>query len=217
MSRTRNEQTIRAIRSAAWELFFEKGFAATSYTDLAQASGVSRPLVQRYVSKKDQLVTWCVTEIRRAAVEACDEAYPQQVGPLARLYLRGQVNNATYFACDGIRRFMRDVFSSRELTRQTILEGFRWTVSQTLPERPELLDVDEPDELIVAMGGLYELNYTYLVQGGMFDVAAMTLPSVVTFGKVFGVPVDAAELEAYALAPDELRLLAKRAVERIAW
>ena len=172
MPKARNQQTEQAIRSAAWRLFFDRGFAATSYTDLAEASGVSRSLVQRYVPKKELLVGWCVAEIRRAATEVCDEAYPQRLGPLERLYLRGQASIAAYFACEGIGRLMLDVLSSRELTHQTIVEGFRWTVEQTLPDRPELHDIDEPDEIVMATGGLYELVYVYLLKGRTPDVAA---------------------------------------------
>lgn len=217
MPRARNEQTEQAIRSAAWRLFFEKGVDATSYSDLAEVSGVSRPLVQRYVPKKELLVEWCVSEIRRAAVEVCDEAYPQQLDSLSRLYLRGQVNVATYFACEGIQRLMLDVFSSREMTERTIAEGFRWTVSHVLPERPELLEIDEPDELIMATGGLYELIYTYLVRGKSPDVAAITRPSVEVFRTAFDVPTPADGLAAFALGPDELRSLANKVVSRIAW
>lgn len=217
MPRARNQQTEQAIRSAAWRLFFDRGFAATSYTDLAEASGVSRSLVQRYVPKKELLVGWCVAEIRRAATEVCDEAYPQRLGPLERLYLRGQASIAAYFACEGIGRLMLDVLSSRELTQQTIVEGFRWTVEHTLPDRPELHDIDEPDEIVMATGGLYELVYVYLLKGRTPDVAAVTLPSVQTFGRVFGVPKPAEGLEAYAIAPDELQDLAQQAIWRIAW
>ncbi len=217
MPKVRNEQTEQAIRSAAWRLFFEKGVDATSYSGLAEVSGVSRPLVQRYVPKKELLVEWCVSEIRRAAVEVCDEAYPQQLDPLSRLYLRGQVNVATYFACEGVQRLMLDVFSSREMTQRTIAEGFRWTVSHTLPDRTELLEADEPDELIMAMGGLYELIYTYLARGKTPDVAAITQPSVEVFGTVFGVPMPADGFSARALDPDELQALASKAVSRIAW
>ena len=217
MPKARNEKTEQAIRSAAWRLFFERGFEATSYTDLAEASGVSRSLVQRYFSRKELLVGWCVSEIRRAAVEVCDEAYPQRVGPLERLYLRGQVSIATYFACDGIRRFMLDVFSNRELTQQTIFEGFRWTVLEVLPERPELLEANEPDELIMAMGGLYELVYLYLVRKQTPDVAVVTQPGVRIFAEVFGLPLDGVDLGPYAIEPDELQSLAGRAIERIAW
>lgn len=217
MPRARNEQTERAIQSAAWKLFFEKGFAATSYSDLAACSGISRPLVQRYVPHKNLLVQQCVQEIRTAAVRACDEAYPDTVHPLARLYLRGQVNIATYFACNGIRRFMVDVFSSRELTQQTIVEGFQWTVSETLPDRPELVGAAEPDVMIMAMGGLYELVYIYLVRGAKPDVSACTLPTVMTFSREFGIELPAEGLEAYTIAPDELDRLARRSVELVAW
>lgn len=43
---------------------------------------------------------------------------------LVRGHLLGQVNVAEYFCDEGIRRIMLDVFSSRQLTQQTIDDGF---------------------------------------------------------------------------------------------
>ena len=116
-------------------------------------------------------------------MEVCDTAYPDAVHPLARLYLRGQVNIAAYFADEGTRRFMTDVFASRELTRQTIVGGFLWTVEQTLPEGAAVRVQDEPDEVLMATGGLYELVYAYLLMGKVPNVPRVTLLSVVTFGQ----------------------------------
>lgn len=45
MSKRRNVIVERSILAAAWDLFMEKGFQDTSYTDLAERSGVSRSLV----------------------------------------------------------------------------------------------------------------------------------------------------------------------------
>ncbi len=187
MPRNRREETDRAIQAAAWRLFRQKGCEAASYTELAQASGVSRPLVQRYYPRKSLLVDACLVSVRDASAEVCDAAYPARVHPLARLYLRGQVNIAAYFADVGTRRFMTDVFASRELTRQTIVDGFMWTVEQTLPEGAAARTQDEPDEVLMATGGLYELVYAYLLADRMPDVPRATMPSVITFGRFCGV------------------------------
>lgn len=110
---------------------------------------------------------------------------------------------------------MLDVFSSRQLTQQTVANGFRWTASEVLPDRPEILEAEEPDEIIMATGGLYELIYQYLEQGKTPDVAKCALPSTLVFAHTFGVDVPPEGLEAYAIAPDELMRLAQRAARLI--
>lgn len=217
MPRTRNLETERSIRAATWRLFLERGIEATSYTDISRASGISRPLVQRYFPKKELLVKECVAAIRTAAVRTCDEALDMPDDPLTRLYLLGQVNVAEYFHSEGIRRIMLDVFSSRLLTQQTIDDGFLWTVAEILPDRPELARTDEPDELIMATGGLYELLYVYLAKGATPDCSTCTLPSVLVFGDVFGVEPPAGGLARHAIPPAELERLAQRAVSLISW
>lgn len=217
MPRSRNDITERSIRAAAWALFLEKGTSATSYTDLAQASGVSRPLVQRYVPKKALLVKECVAAIRDAADRACGEAFPTADDPLVRLYLLGQVNVAAYFSGDGIRRIMLDVFASRELTRQTIDDNFVWTVSEMLPGHPLSEQEGEPDELVMAMGGLYELLYVHLARGTEPRFSTCTLPSVKVFGEVYGLPFPEGGFAPHAIPEADLRELARHAAELISW
>lgn len=217
MPRARNEETERAIRAAAWQLFFDNGIEKTTYTALARRSGVSRPLVQRYFPKKEMLVDECVATIRAASVCVCDERYGTDRDPLELLYLRGQVNIATYFACEGLRKIMVDVFSSRELTQRTIADGFRWTVSETLPGHDEVLAAGEPDELIMAMGGLYELVYFHLSRSTTPDIAACVRPSIEVFARLFDLETSAERLDACAIPADERDELARKAVSAIDW
>lgn len=211
LTRARNETTEHLIRLAARRLFLSEGCSGASYTAIAELSGVSRPLVQRYFPKKELLVEDSVVAIRDASMQICDERLSLEGNPLVRLYLLGQVNIAAYFATEGVRAFMRDVLSSRKLTRLTIAEAFRWTVSHTLPEPPGDEGLPEPDELIMAMGGLYELLYTYLTDGRTPDVAACTQPSVLSFGAAFGIEAPREGLSAHALASSELASLAAQA------
>ncbi|MDO4538062.1 MAG: hypothetical protein Q4B54_07860 [Coriobacteriales bacterium] len=159
----------------------------------------------------------CVRELWNASGRACDEEFPQDLAPLARLYLRGQVSVATYFACEGIRKLMRDVFSDRDLTLKTIEAGFDWTISEVLPGNPKIERGDEPDEFIMVMGGLYELIYVYLTRGDVLDVATCALPCIMVFGRMFEVDVNEDELKAYALDRTQLDRLSHRALELVPW
>lgn len=217
MPKGRNTETERAIRVATWQLFLEKGVEATSYTDISLCSGIARPLVQRYFPKKELLVQDCVAAIRDSASDICDATFPDKTDPLVRLYLLGQINVAEYFCCDGLRHIMLDVFASRRYTQQTIDDSFRWTIAKILPDRPELARMDEPDDLIMAMGGLYELLYVYLTRGTTPSCPTITLPSVHVFAKTFGVPVPPDGLSQHAIPAHELDRLALQAVDLIAW
>jgi len=216
MPKSRNVQTEQAIRSAALRLFLQKGYAATSYTDLAEQSGVARTLVQRYYPKKDLLAIGCVVAVREAAVRACDEAFPVEAHPLVRLYLRGQVNVATYSACDGIRKLMTDVLRDRDLTRKAIAEGFEWTMSEALHNATWTTGDELPDEMLMAMGGLYEVVYAYLTRGEVPPVARITLPSVYTFARLHAIQPPEG-LETHAISNQDLLPLANRAVELVDW
>ena len=217
MPKSRNEQTEQAIRSAALRLFLERGYSATSYTDLASCSGVSRTLVQRYYPRKDLLAVGCVAAVREAAVRACDEAFASEAHPLVRLYLRGQVNVATYSTCEGIRRLMTDVLRDRDLTRKAIAEGFRWTMAEALPDAAQTGEEEPPDELLMAMGGLYEVVYAYLVREEMPRVASCTLPSVLTFAQLNAIQMPSEGMEVHAITNEALLPLAKRAVDLVEW
>lgn len=72
--RTRNpEGTKRAVLDAAERLFAERGFAGTSMRDIADASGVSQPLIQHHFGHKEQLYAAAL----RRAVDAFVTRLPE--------------------------------------------------------------------------------------------------------------------------------------------
>jgi TetR/AcrR family transcriptional regulator len=73
-TRTRNpERTKRAVLDAAERLFAERGFVGTSMRDIADASGVSQPLIQYHFDHKDGLYAAAL----RRAVEAYAARFPE--------------------------------------------------------------------------------------------------------------------------------------------
>lgn len=73
-TRTRNpERTKRAVLDAAEQLFAERGFVGTSMRDIAEASGVSQPLIQYHFAHKDGLYAAAL----RRAVEAYAARFPE--------------------------------------------------------------------------------------------------------------------------------------------
>ena len=219
MAKGRNAATERSVLHAAWDLFCACGVDKTSYTELAERSGVSRPLVQRYFPKKDLLVEECVRRIRQESVAVGDACVACAMpgtppSPLGLLYARGQVNVAAYFADEGVRRLMCGVFASQSLPQQTIAEGLRWTMHEVLPERVLPDQVDEPDEIIMAMGGMYELIYTYLRKNTELDIPRCIRPSILLLGELYGVDCVQGELEELTFEPQALGNLGRAAIER---
>jgi len=73
-TRTRNpERTKLAVLDAAEQLFAERGFVGTSMRDIADASGVSQPLIQYHFNHKDGLYEAAL----RRAVEAYAARFPE--------------------------------------------------------------------------------------------------------------------------------------------
>lgn len=77
-SRTRGDARRAAIREAAVEQFFARGYAATSMANIAEAAGVSRPAVYQYFSDKEDVFASAFSAIfeqrSAAALAAYDEA-----------------------------------------------------------------------------------------------------------------------------------------------
>jgi TetR/AcrR family transcriptional regulator len=72
-TRTRNPAgTKRAVLDAAERLFAEHGFAGTSMRDIAEASGISQPLIQHHFGHKDDLYA----AVLRLAVERYAARFP---------------------------------------------------------------------------------------------------------------------------------------------
>jgi TetR/AcrR family transcriptional regulator len=73
-TRTRNpERTKRAVLDAAEKLFAERGFTGTSMRDVADASGISQPLIQYHFGHKEGLYEAAL----RRAVEAYAARFPE--------------------------------------------------------------------------------------------------------------------------------------------
>lgn len=72
---TRGDARRAAIRDAAVEQFFARGYAATSMANIAQAAGVSRPAVYQYFSDKEDVFASAFSAIFEQRSEAALAAY----------------------------------------------------------------------------------------------------------------------------------------------
>lgn len=68
------------VRAAAL-LFEEKGYHATSVTDIAEAVGLSKPTLYHYVKSKGEIVSWIHDEIIDLLLARLEERVAQDMAP----------------------------------------------------------------------------------------------------------------------------------------
>lgn len=92
------------IYDHATRLFAERGFAGTSFQDIADAVGLTRPALYHYVSSKDELLAKLVAEITedaaagmQAIARRADLDAAQKVHAIVAESVRRQAESATRF------------------------------------------------------------------------------------------------------------------------
>lgn len=170
-----------AIRDAAFRLFLAKGYAATSYTDIAKEAGCKRSLVQYYFPKKDELLTELVDQL----LELTDEFFESTgaIGGRTRFeefYVTGQMHFYLLLKCEDMRPLAQDILSSRVITGTVIDTLRKWIAGSEELEGipPERIST----AMAMAMGGAYETAYGILVgQAREVDVAQLAEWSIRVF------------------------------------
>lgn len=167
MAKPKNPETAEAIVRAAKALFVAKGYNATSYSDLARESGVNRATVQDYFPKKRLLAVSQMQELREVSTAIAAQEFPQHASSFAQHYLLGQIYLSALLSCEESRRLLCDILQDRSLMEDEIESDLFWSADfvstgqlDHAPEREENFQ-----DMVMAMGGLYELMY-YSVQTG---------------------------------------------------
>lgn len=215
MPRKENAEARESIQRAAFAAFRERGYTATSYTEIAARCGMNRALVQYYFKKKETLALALFTRLLEQTVELL--GYTEPEGPeenrFAELYRIGQVHFAFLCKSDGYLRFLQDVLGSRELTEDVLAFNGSWAFAY-LGRDEHALDAETMDSVIMGMGGFYELLYHCLREERRMDIAAGLHRVMATFMEPFGyTPERAAELLASGkIGPAELEAACARLV-----
>lgn len=76
-NRVRRQEIVRA----AALLFEEKGYHATSVTDIAEAVGLSKPTLYHYVKSKGEIVSWIHDEIIDLLLARLEERVAEGMAP----------------------------------------------------------------------------------------------------------------------------------------
>ena len=218
MPRPKNRDAVLKVIHASWQLFKERGYSGTSYSDIAEKSCVSRPTVQRYFPKKELLLSENLKRLRQRAESIAVREFPDVINPLGKLYLLGQIYLAALLCCPESRRFFCDVLNDRELTDKTITADMFWSAQFVTPALTnETIDEDARDGVIVSMGGLYELMFHCIRHNREFDPFRQMMPVAIASAPLFGMEAEACRKLMYAceIPRDALRLYAQEAYDSI--
>lgn len=156
------------IRSSAFALLMEKGYSKTSYTDIAERSGLKRALVQYYFPKKDEFITsfidellGCVDEYARKKKLTTDSCFVD-FSITGFLYFNFLLNN------ESIRPLALDLIANRTTSTLTLERMASWQHRYS-----ELANIDDAvitDAILLSAGGAHELIYHHLENGIEIDI-----------------------------------------------
>lgn len=192
------------IESAARQLFLEKGFAATSYRDIAEVIGKEKTHVQKHFPKKSLFVERFfedllnVTDTFYRTRGFSDEDYFQN------LYRIGVIQFAFLLSSPSMERFTFDILSDRSLTESLIQEDMRWAAGYlsgfSLEEQEDFKDC-----VAVVMGGVYEKVYQHLLDGRPTDPQELMTQAIRLFAFTLGFDPEAtAAMLQHATVPADL-------------
>ena len=187
-------ETAAKIEYEARKLFLAKGFAKTSYQDIADACGVQKTNVQKHFPHKDLFIDHFFQDLLDFSDEffATRKKLPDDY--YQALYFVGQVHFAFLLSTPELQRLTLDIVSDRKLTEAMISLDVKWASAYltgfSLEEEQTFAD-----NVSVVMGGMYELLYRKMSAGTMVDPESFQQLAMNLFTFVQGIPrEDAAKL-----------------------
>lgn len=165
----KTRSTKEAIRAAAYDLLLRQGYAATSFSCIAEQAGVSKSLVQRHLHKKEAIMVDFLRDLLDAADEYLSQRERKTDNYWANLHLIGQIHYAFLLKDEGRRTLMLDILSDRALTEHMISLDTQWAFGYMHTFTDEQKDQLEED-MAMTMAGTYELLYRALVRNRSLDI-----------------------------------------------
>ena len=163
MSAPRNDAMRRKIYDAAIALFRQKGFKGTKYSDIADASGVTKSKVQHYFPKKEMLAEQFIDE----HMDELQKRAGYDVGnhPLETFCAMGLMHFDFMLHDEEMACFNQDVLASRDLTDVVIARERGWAMEHLGSDDNALLE----DIITSSLGGAYELLFQCARSGRDLD------------------------------------------------
>ncbi len=186
------------MESAARRLFLEKGYAKTSYQDIAEACGVAKTNVQKHFPHKDLFIDHFFEDLLDRSDEFFAARGMRPDDYYQALYLVGQIHFAFLLSSPELQRLTLDIVSDRKLTETMISQDVRWATRYL-----EGFSLEEQntfaDNVAVVMGGMYELLYRRLSTNTPVDPESFQQLAMNLFTFIQGIPSSEAE---QLFAPD---------------
>lgn len=174
------EQDNRStIESAAYRLFRKVGYKLTSYTMIAEESGVGRPLVQYYFPKKDDIAMSFILRILNSIEGIMGSSGKASQIPQGRVAQLGQVYYAFLLSSDEMKRLALDLLTSRQVTSRVIEANASYTIPLLGSSPGDGSRLVESS--VKATGGVYELMFRGLERGVPLDPADLALQNTAAF------------------------------------
>lgn len=171
------------IEKAARKLFAEKGFAGTSYQQIAEAMGTEKSNIQRHFPKKEIFVDHLFQDLLDAIAKylgQTEENYFRSLYPIGVIYF-------AFLLSPRMRKFTTDVLSDRAMTEVIIQKDMEWA-AQYLSGFSLEEAAGFRDDVAIVMGGTYELVYQHLVSGADTDPRNLMARAIQLFAYTLNQP-----------------------------
>lgn len=171
MPRDREHPNKQVIRHAGYQLLYERGVAKTSYTAIAERSGLGRPLVQHYYPKKQGLVADLINDTLNLIDAIVEELDPGQLDPFVSVLHTSQLYYEFLLFDRHMRALTRDMLAIRFVSNNIISQHARRVL-----EMLDDFDRDRVEQISVQVGdGANGMIFYQLVKGQPIDTRRLSL------------------------------------------
>lgn len=167
-----------AIRETAFRLMMERGFAKTSYSEIARLNDCTKALVQYYYPKKDALMEQFVRRMLELGEEFLDARGLKSDSCFVDFYSSGYIHYHFLLKNESMLPLTRDLLATRLYSAAALEEMIAWQ-----HRYPELAGIDDQliaDSVLLSAGGAYDLIHYHLRQGIPIDIPALLKKIILT-------------------------------------
>ena len=205
LGRPKNLQTKAYITRAAFELFMQKGYNKTTYKDIAEDSSNDRTLIQYYFPKKNLLIIDFLDKLLKLTENYILEKSLNSDNNYVNFYIIGQIHFSFLLKDEEMKILMLDIVSDRSITEEIIRLNENWVFSHMHAEQKSKKDLS--DNIVMVMGGAYELVYRYLTESNNIHIPYLLEKIMINFmtGLGYEYSISAQLLSSHALCDMQLR------------
>lgn len=179
MGRPKNIQNKNTVAAFAYKLFMQYGYNKTTYKEIANTSGCSQGLVQHYFPNKELLILEFLSKVMSITEKFIIERSFKTDNDFVNLYLIGQIHFSFLLKNREISALAIDIISSRAITEQMLDFEQNWTF--IFLEADPSLKAEMALNTAIAVGGVYELGYKYLIKGTPINIPDILKKVIINF------------------------------------